>query len=365
MTVSIPSYIGQETVFMSVNHIRNAIYKDVFNTASIHQSAPPKEKTQIKTKQTSSITSFKDDPSVMLAIQNNSSIMHFIVNCKGHKDLLAYIYVENSDNINFIVKNPNGFPLLLIKLPIDDVYVYTRTFNLCFAFPIKEMASKDIKYAKRNTYNILYKSGDDSDIFSSVQFVYEMFNTDNTVNTSYVLQNICVSSLTVINNLFKIAKADIKITDETQYLTAFQNMNVIVLRYIPDINVLLNMSNKTSARLSFSIELTSDKLNFISFTNRRRETKEIATCENSLLWKYSGPMIEYKLSSFENLFKANFNRIYACSDRVYYIFGTFLNIYVFIKFISPIMIKDNPSSTTLNQIFNGKYQFYECYYCLI
>jgi hypothetical protein len=358
-------YLGQETIFKSYNSIRNAIFSNDFTSISLPHHNPTVYVTHEKTlpKPKPVLTKFQDDPNILLAIQNNPNIMHFVSNCKSHKDLLAYIFIEENGFINFIARNPYGFPLILMKLPVDEVYIFTRTINCYYGFPIKDMIQKDVKYAKKNTYNIIYKKNDTGNTLNNVQFKYELFNTDNTINTSFTLQNNRIGELKEINNLFKI-KTDIKPTDDVLYLSEIQNINITVLRHITDVHSLINFSHKSLSKPTFKIVLSNNKLNFVSISSRRTELRELATAENSILWNHSGSELEFKLMPFENLFKANFNKIYSFSDRVYYIFGSFCNITVFVKFISPILIKEKPSTNSLRQLFGDKYQFLECYYCI-
>jgi hypothetical protein len=364
MTTEI-SYVGQETVFKSYSAMRNAIFNSDFATIK-HNPQPPTQSREkaSKPKAVAKPISFKDDQDTLLAIQNNSTIMHFVINCKGHKDLLAFIYSESCDYINFVIKNPNGYPLILTRIPTDDTYIFTRAINCVFDFPIRDMLTKDVTYAKKNIYNIIYKKNDLETQLSNVQFIYELYDADNSINTSYALQNIRICPLNVINNLFKLLRPEIKLTDETQYINGFKSLNVLVLRYVADINSLIMFNNKASGKHTFKIELTQYEMKFTSSTIRQNITNEIATASNSIIWNTTGYNEEYIMLPFENMFKASFNKIYTCAERVYYIFGTFLGIYVLIKFISPIMIKEKPNSTILNQIFDGKNQFYECYYCV-
>jgi hypothetical protein len=359
------TYVGQETVFKSYSAMRNAIFNNDFATIKRNPQPPPqaREKTS-KPKAVVKPVSFKEDPDTLLAIQNNSTIMHFVINCKGHKDLLAFIYIEAGDYINFVIKNPNGYPLILTRIPTDDTYIYTRAKNCVFDFPIRDMLTKRITYAKKNIYNIIYKKNDLETQLTNVQFIYELFDADNSINTSYTLQNIKISPLNVINNLFKLPRPEIKLTDETQYINGFKALNVLVLRHVVDINSLIIFNNKASGKHAFKIELTQYEMKFTSSTIRQNTAQEIATASNSIIWNTSGYNEEYLMLPFENMFKANFNKVYTYADRVYYIFGAFLGVYVLIKFISPILIKERPNSTVLNQIFDGKHQFYECYYCV-
>lgn len=354
-------YTGQETVFKSYTAIRKAIFDNDFNTLkTAHETIPkPIHKEKALKSNAPKMVLIKDDPNILLSIQNNNDIINFAINCKGHRDLLAYIYIENTDFINFIIKNPNGYPLILTRIPVDDNYIISKAPNCCFDFPLKDIIQRDIKYTKKNTYNIIYTKNESE--LSSVQFKYELYNSDGTPNTSFTLQNIKINSLNIINNLFKLAKTDIKITDETQYINGFKALNIIVLKNVTDKPSLVVFTNRGTKNTLYKIQLTPTSMKFINENTRHSMSQELATADNSLIWSIDTEET-FTMISFESMFKANFNKIYNQADRVYYIFGTFLGIYVFIKFISPINIKDPPKYRILNEIFDGKYQFYECYY---
>jgi hypothetical protein len=358
-------YNSQATVFKSYSAMRNALFNGEFTVIKHDSKTREEQKNEQKVKNVLKPIPFKEDQNILLAIQNNSVIMHFVVNCKGHKDLLAYIYIESSDFINFIIKNPNGYPLILARIPTDDLYIFTRVTNCVFDFPIKDMLQKDTKYAKKSIYNIIYRKSDSDTHLTNVQFIYELYSSDNNINTSFTLQNIRINSLNIVNNLFKLPLPEIKLTDETQYINGFKSLNVLVLRYVSDISSMLVLTNKSIGKYSFKIEIIPNMIRFVSVTSRQNTVQEIATRANSLIWNIETNEGEYLMLPFENMFKANFNKIYNYFERVYYIFGTFLNIYVLIKCASPILINDKATSNVLNKIFDGKYQFYECYYCVI
>jgi hypothetical protein len=358
------SYLGQEGIFRTFKSTRDAIFNNIF-IPSVSSHLPKLHKPNYTSivKQKPALINFQENPNILLAIQNNMNIMHFIINCKGHKDLLAYIYVQTTENIKLIIKNPNGFPLILMQIPVDNNYIFTQTTNLCYDFPIRDILRRDIKFIKKNAYNIIYRKAEEQSSLSNIQFVFELFNSDNTINTTFVLENIKINSLSVINNLFKIPR-ETKQIDEFQYLIGFQNLNIIVLRNISDINAMVSFVNKSDVKFTSMLSITNNKLNFILNSARRKEIKEIANNENSVIWNYTGQDAEYKLAPFENIFKTNFNKIYSTSERIYYIFGVFCNIYVFIKFISSTYIREKPDSNILDKIFNDKFQLFECYYCI-
>jgi hypothetical protein len=354
-------YTGQETIFMSYAAIRDGIFKHDFgNLSKTNFSKIPliqKEKAHRLKREIPSKIPFRDDPNILLAIQNDSTIVHVTMCCKGNKEALAYIYVESDGFINFIIKNPNGYPLILAKIPVDDNYIMTRAPNCCFDFPLKDILNKDIKYTRKNVYNIIYRKVESE--MTNIQFIYELYDSESNVNTSLVLQNIKINGLQIINNLFKSVREGIKVVDETQYISSFKGLNIIVLKLVSDTSV--NLTTKCTNNAVSKIVLTPTTMKFASITNRQNVAQELATSETSLIWNVDEEE-EFQMSPFENMFKANFNKIYNQAERVYYVFGIFLGIHVFIKMISPIHVKEVPMNFTLNSIFDGKYQFYECYY---
>jgi hypothetical protein len=312
------------------------------------------------------VENLKEDPNTLILIQNNTNIINLIINCKGQKDVLSFIFVENPEYINIVIKNPNGFPLLLVKIPVDNIYAFSRKQSCCYDFPIKSLlSSKESKYIKNCSYNIIYRKTTNEQGLSSVQFVYELYNKDNTNNTSFKQNNVNVDNLNVIDTIFKYSKNMYEISD-LPYKNTFMSMNVLILKELTDVNSIISFVSKTvSQKIQYKFVITEKKLTFVLGSLRKEEVRELCTEENSILWNVGNEeKREFRLLPFECMFKTNYNKNYMNAERVYYIFGHFSGIYVFIKFISPIQIKTKPELPILNVIFPDKIQFFECYYCL-
>jgi hypothetical protein len=185
------AYENHDCTFMSYRALRDVIFNSAYEQRKFDTrvSLPKFLKKQAAPEVT--VENLKEDPNTLILIQNNTNIINLIINCKGQKDVLSFIFVENPEYINIVIKNPNGFPLLLVKIPVDNIYAFSRRQNCCYDFPIKSLlSSKESKYIKNCSYNIIYRKSTNDQGLSSVQFVYELYNKDNTNNTSFKQNNV-------------------------------------------------------------------------------------------------------------------------------------------------------------------------------
>lgn len=149
--------------FKSYTNLREAVYyrnklptKNIISLSKTYQ--PMKTK-----KQTVSLAEYKNDKYVLIAIQNDVRFINMIMNCRKQRSLIAYIFVECHLYVSCVIKNASGYPLVFIRISIDDVYTYATNTNNTYEFPIQGLLNKDIKYTKNSSYTMLFKYDDQLD----------------------------------------------------------------------------------------------------------------------------------------------------------------------------------------------------------
>ena len=366
-------YMSDMDCFKSFSHLREKLFYDhkllSKNNVNINTYT---QATKVK-KTTASLSELKNDKSVIIAIQNDVRFINIIMNCRKQRSPIAYIFVESGLYVSCVVKNANGYPLVFIRIPIDDVYAYACNTNNTYEFPIQGLLNKDIKYNNNNSYTIMFKyDGQD------VNFVYELYNGDLEPNR-IIINSINTNNQAIINGIFKNDTNGIipsvlnpftnytnaVYNDNENYLLAFYNMNVIILREIQDITTIIQFNQKQSAKTMNYFEIKNNQMNYISETSKNHNDKYICSSKDSIIWAIMDEDVKrYDIVPFESLFKINYKKSITTNDRVYYAFTSYLGNYMFIKIITPLIVDTNQPIKSFTKIFSKDYQILECYACI-
>ena len=165
-------FMHDSDCFKSYTALRESIFYDrklpSFNPEAISsmiQHARPK-------KPTVSLVNFKSDKSVIIAIQNDAKFINMIMDCRKQSSPIAHIFVESNQYISCIIKNANGYPIILIRIPIDNVYAYAQNTRNIYEFPIQKLLEKEcIKFTRNSSYTIIFRYDG-----QSVSFSYELYD---------------------------------------------------------------------------------------------------------------------------------------------------------------------------------------------
>lgn len=379
MTTS--DFMHDSDCFKSYTALREAIFYDrklpSFNPdaiTSMVQHARPK-------KPTVNLVNFKTDKSVIIAIQNDVKFINMIMNCRKQSSPIAHIFVESNQYISCIIKNANGYPIILIRIPIDNVYAYAQNTRNIYEFPIQKLLEKEcIKFTRNSSYTIIFRYDG-----QSVSFSYELY--DGGLEPSRIdISNISTNNQSIINNLLNteneismhaISTGTLKIVNPHKQiqitnslspntennLLAFINMNVLILREVNDLNNVLKFELKTQAKPNNYFTIESDTMNFVSETSNIKNVKYICSKSDAIIWAGLGNS-KYELLSFSPLFKVNYSKSITANDKLYYIFTSYLNDYMFIKLITSFDVSQTQRMNTLSKLFPKEYQILECYICV-
>ena len=366
-------YMSDVQCFRTIASMRDEIYYKQHTTykspSSIHSIIQP-----VKTKkQAVLLTDYKTDKSVILAIQNDVRFINIIMNCRKQKSPIAHIFVESNLYVSCVIKNANGYPLMLIRIPIDGVYAYAINTSNTYEFPIQGILSKDIKYTKNSSYSMTFNYDG-----QNVRFIYTLYNGEVEPNR-IIIDNIATSNQSVINNIFKIDRFSIMLNDDSMtalqplmandynedenYMLAFYNMNVLVIKEVQDPLSVIQFTQKSTAGTQNYFEIKEGKMIFVSSTAKNHNEKYICSVEDALMWNLPNKDDRYDIMPYESLFKTNYNKSITSNDKVFYIFTSYLDSYLFIKIITPLDITLE-QTITFNKLFFKDYQIIECYACI-
>lgn len=355
-------YMEDYDCLRSFSAVRQNLYYDKKLITKPQSLASQSGSQQSRDKKAASVvTDFSADDSIIMAIQNDTKFINIIMNCRKQKAPLAYMFVESEYRyITCIIKNPDGFPLMMIRIPINKKFTYAKNTNNCYEFPISDIINKDIKYNKSYSYTMMFKYNG-----QNVQFIYDIYNGTSEPNR-ITIDNITVGNSTVIDNMFRADSINLltsPMMESKADLLSFNNMNIKILMEVSSSNVIaFNM--KQHAKTKNYFKLTPTQLFYVSETNKKHSDIYLCSSSDSLYWNIIDTETKmFEMLPFESLFKINYNKSITPNDRIYYLFTTFLDNYMFIKVITPYEINASQSIETYIKTFSHDYQILECYMC--
>lgn len=374
-------FMHDSDCFRSHTALRESIFYDRKLASSNPESIVSMVQHARPKKSTMSLINFKSDKSVIVAIQNDVKFINMIMNCRKQSSPIAHIFVESNQYISCIIKNANGYPIIFIRIPIDNVYAYAQNTRNIYEFPIQKLLEKEcVKFTRNSTYTIIFRYDG-----QNVSFSYELYDGD--MEPSRIdISNISTNNQSVINNLLNteneislaaISTGALKIVNPHKQLQissslsntndnnllAFINMNVLILREVIDLANVLKFELKTQAKPNNYFTVDNVNMNFVSETSNIKNVKYVCSKTDSLIWTDIGPS-KYEMLPFSPLFKVNYSKSITANDKLYYIFTSYLNNYMFVKLITSVDVIDTTKMNTLSKLFPKEYQILECYVCV-
>jgi len=374
-------FMADSDVFKSTKALKMKIFYDRKLPSSNPETVPSMVQHARVKKPANNLINFKNDKSIIIAIQNDTKFINMIMNCRRQSSPIAHIFVESNQYVSCIIKNANGYPIIFIRIPIDNVYAYAQNTRNIYEFPIQKLLEKEcVKFNRNSTYTIIFKYDG-----QNVTFNYELYDGD--LEPSRIeFTNIATNNQSVINNLLateneislhSMSTGSLKIVNPHKQiqitnsissgnennLLAFINMNIIILRVVQDLTNVLKFETKNSIKPNnyFIIDPVENNMNFISETSNSKNVKYVCSKADSLIWTdlIGG---KYELLTYSPLFKVNYSKSITSNDKLYYIFTSYLNNYMFIKLITSFDVsKSTQKINTLSKILPKDYQILECY----
>lgn len=418
-------YLSDVDCFRSYTALRNMIYYNkktpvkVSNVVKKTTSGTKSKKTVVD------LNEFRNDKNVILAIQNDARFINIIMNCRKQRSPVIYLFVDTNSYITCVIKNPNGYPIIFVRIPIDNVYAYSaNNVNNVYELPLTNLLNKDIKYVKNNSYLMLFRHNN-----QNVDFDYDMTQSE-TQRNKITINNISVHSMSVINNMlndrYGMTNQNYGLMPNgkdicSNFLLELYNMNVLVLKEIQDANSLIQFTQKQTNKTKNYIEVENDTMNFVNEVANSKNVKFICSSSDSIIWSNvlngksntnvaqpsantdesddENDMIQlmkrmqgevesdsdettttstkaivsandgirrFNILSYESLFKMNYNKSITSNDKLYYVFGSYLGNFLFMKFITSLDVNigdGDINEFNLIKIFQRGYQIIECYMC--
>ena len=133
------SHINDFNTFLSIEALNAKITGDI----EIKQEKETNTKRLTKQRKQTNLTfsDYNDKPNVICAIQNYPKFLNFLVYIRRPCSPNVYMYIESESNIVFVVGSISSYPILMVKFPINQPYIYAKANEMCFDFPLKTISS--------------------------------------------------------------------------------------------------------------------------------------------------------------------------------------------------------------------------------
>ena len=346
-----------------------SVCKDAVFENKIEMSAltgKPIKKIALKEKKTNKkilSTNWDEILNLVIGIKDNEYLLNVINTCKRGKTGLGYIYIESKAYISVIIKRPNSYPFVMIRIPVEQPFVYTneKAIGSYFEFPIESLIMKENTAKSKNKQYKLYLYKDESYILK-----FEIAHNDDT--KSRTIENIKQKQPVIINELMKATMQEYLSRFELDPITnisySINNMNIIILKKLEQNQTPLIFEIPQNKQISYLEFKEDESLNFIMSCMDKKDEQQILTKENADLWPqvdYTGK--KYVLHNYDMMFKLSHYALTSSKESIYYIFANFQNTYVFIKLITDrgISIRDKTKLYTYQDLFNTGMQVIEMY----
>ena len=322
---------------------------------------PSAKKIRMKTSRSSILNNnWEDIPNIILGIRDNDQLINTLNTCKRQKLGLGYIFIESLQYISVIIKKPNSYPLIIIRIPIERPFIYAdnNMKGIFFEFPLEQIIVKENSTKSKNKQYKMYLTKE-----NGYMITLEVMSGDNIKKR--VIDNVKQCDNIIINELLKssmlsyLSKFRLDRVNDLAY--SLSNMNIIIMKKLQNNQVPINFDTLQNKQTAY-LHLDDDKLNFVIKGVDKKDEQVILTKDNTDYWTsidYSG---NYIIHTYDTMFKISHYNMGTSKDSNYYLLTTFQNTFMFIKLVSDQNVNINDDNNHIFQeIFNKGTNVLEMY----
>lgn len=355
-------YLSAPAIMTSPNSLRNRLFHRDISQLPVKKVEKTTIITKPKTKQYTISKERIDSENIQLMIQNNEKLITFLSCVKSKKGIDSVMFVTDGC-ICVIIKSQNIHPVLVMKFPLNDIIVYARSNNLVFDLPLDDLFSRtSLTLPSSKGYALYYKTVD-----GVTSLHYELEDGSSSIptvgerNTDYV--NLILQP-SIGNQLERLTLSNKNI----EYMNS---ISLIMLSKVPTTTIFKDCNyTKSEESIEFQIQPNESGIStmqmIIHNTSHSTVRRPIVEETSAMIWKFK-PSQVFKMNKRTLLLLMSVNnRIKVGTDSLYFAFGCFGSIYVFLKLITlkPITICD-PTVPFINmgKLLEGTPHIYEMFYC--
>ena len=301
-------------------------------------------------------------PGIIMGIRDNEQLISTLNTCKRQKMGLGYIFIESLQYISVIIKKPNSYPLVIVRIPIEQPFVYAdnNMKGIYFEFPLEQLIIKENNTKSKNKQYRIYLTKTENYVLT-LEVLYNNEIKKRKIDNIKQCDSIVINELlkpTMINYLNKF-KLD-RITDIAYSLN---NMNIILLRRLQN-NQIPIIFDQLQSKQSAYLEFQDDILKFVIKGVDRMDEQNVLTKDETIYWpQISHDSEKYVIHNYDPMFKISHYSLGTSKDSNYYLMSTFQNSYMFIKLISNqnVLINNENTVYTFQDLFNKGTNVLEMY----
>lgn len=307
-------------------------------------------------------TNWEEINNLVIGIRDNDYLLNTLNTCKRGKMGLGYIYIESMQYISVIIKKPNCYPFVIIRIPVEQPFVFVNqnAIGSYFEFPLEDLIMKEnTSKSKNKQYKLT--------LYKEESFVLRFDVMHNNELKTRIIENVKQKDNIVISELLKLTMQEyltkFRLDNITDITYSLNNMNIIVLKKLSNNQTPIMFDIPQSKQISY-LEFRDDSLKFVMSCIDKTDEQEVLTKDTTEYWPqidYSGK--KYVLHTYDLMFKLSHYSLSSSKESMYYLFTNFQNSYMFIKLITDqnVCVKNDIKIYTFQELFNKGTQVLEMY----
>ncbi len=346
----------------SLKTCKEAVFNNNFDISDITGRIQKKPIKDHKIEKKILSTNWDEINNLVLGIRDNEYLLNTLNTCKRGKMGLGYIFIESIQYISVIIKKPNCYPFVIIRIPVEQPFVYINqnAIGSYFEFPIDMLVMKENTSKSKNKQYKLY-------LYKDETFVLRFEVLYNNDIKSRTITDIKQKDPIVINELMKPTMHEylnrFRLDTVKDITYSINNMNLIVLKKLASNQVPIMFEVPQNKMVAF-LEFYENSLKFVISSFEKKDEQEILNKDNTEYWpQISYTNKKYVLHSYDTMFKISHYSMPSSKESIYYLFTSFQNSYMFIKLITDqnIFINNDNKIYTYQELFNKGSQVLEMY----
>lgn len=325
----------------------------------------------VKKQNASLIDTYKDNDDIICVVQSDALLLQILTCYRKQKIPLAYIYVNGTDYLTFIVKVPSYYPVLFVRLPVNNINVYVNPNHTpgYYVFPITHIQLKTI--SRTAQYQLILKNPENTLSLDLITYVNSVPKTLSMTNISAVSNEI-IGTILSAESLSSINAKNQLSNNPVESISAAPIMSINAVNNTDDIIqfVMNNEGVNSTSRIIFSNEDNVSTVKFTYANNHINETTIICNEKDAIYWNsfIKQNHEKYNLEAYSNVFRINYSKAIYGKNKMYYVIVSYLDSYLFIKLIwsGDILIpgthmNQRHVNIPFSQVFDKNIQVMECY----
>ena len=359
---TIEEYMNDYPTFMlsDLETVKNSIFDNKRYVSNV--MAPTKKTIKHKTTSTVLDTNWDTVPGIILGIRDNEQLISTLNTCKRQKMGLGYIFIESLQYVSVIIKKPNSYPLVIVRIPIEQPFVFAdnNMKGIYFEFPLEQLILKENNTKSKNKQYRIYLTKTENYMLT-LEVLYNNEIKKRRIDNIKQCDNIVINELlkpTMINYLNKF-----KLDRIQDIAYSINNMNIMLLRKLQN-NQIPIMFDPLQSKQSAFLEFDNDILKFVIKGVDKMDEQNILTKDETIYWsQIDYDTNKYVIHNYDPMFKISHYTLGTSKDSNYYIMSTFQNTYMFIKLISNqnVLINNENTVYTFQDVFNKGTNVLEMY----